>query len=418
MGVVVLLSIIIILAIILFIVVSRDDSTNKSLPVVECYEKNTMLIIDKLQTGDLEGIEGLFKEILNQDSSKADFYVVLANIVRDRGYISEAINMHKNVLKRHDVDEDKLFKGWVLGNLAEDFRKGGMIDRALRTYNDALALLTEKESIPKKFKIDIKGKKKKDKEKDKTDTPVEVWTKSLLKRYILLCKQVGDYKKLLGLIEMYGSMVGYSDEHEQKREVAFIYNQLGEEEMKNGDKNKAEAYFRKGLTIYRELYPSYINLALLNKDSRPKKSIEFMEDLIEEIPSKGFLVLPLFKELAVEKFEDICNKLLNNNDNDWRVRLELGRYYMEKGEREKGLLEFKKCLKISPMVLIIHQEIWKYLLKNPEDINVFREYANTLNKVLVFNNPFICSKCNYKSSEFLWKCPYCHEFDTFVELKI
>ena len=408
MGVVVLLSIIIILAIILFIVVSRDDSTNKSLPVVECYEKNTMLIIDKLQTGDLEGIEGLFKEILNQDSSKADFYVVLANIVRDRGYISEAINMHKNVLKRHDVDEDKLFKGWVLGNLAEDFRKGGMIDRALRTYKDALALLSEKDTSSLKLK----------KENEEKDTIALAWKKTLLKRYILLCKQVGDYEKLLSLIDIYSSVNGYASEEEYKREVAFVYNQLGEEEFKNGNTKKAIEYFKKGLSICRELYPAYINLAKIFKDSKKQKAIQFMEQLIEEIPSKGFLVLPLFKELAPEKFEKVCEELLSTNENDWRVRLELGRYFMEKGEKGRGLLEFKKCLELSPMVLIIHQEIWKYLLKNPDDINVFKEYANTLNKVLVFNNPFICSKCNYKSSEFLWKCPYCHEFDTFVELKI
>ncbi len=407
MSIIILLSIIIILTILLFIVVTREETKNKK-DTQECFDKTVTLILDKLQTGELEGIEGLFKEILNRDSSKVEFYVILANIIRERGYISEAINIHKSVLKRHDVLENKVLKGWVLGNLAEDFRKGGMIDRALRTYKDALALLSEKDASSLKLK----------KESDDKDTTALMWKKTLLKRYILLCKQVGDYEKLLSLIDIYSSVKGFGNEEEYKREVAFVYNQLGEEEFKNGNTKKAIEYFKKGLSICRELYPAYINLAKIFKDTKKQKAIQFMEQLIEEIPSKGFLVLPLFKELAPEKFEKVCEELLSTNENDWRVRLELGRYFMEKGEKGKGLLELKKCLELSPMVLIIHQEIWKYLLKNPDDINVFKEYANTLNKVLVFNNPFICSKCNYKSSEFLWKCPYCHEFDTFVELKI
>ncbi len=410
MSIIILLSIIIILTILLFIVVTRDDSKNSD-SGNECFDKTIILLIDKLQTGDLEGIEALFRDIFNKDSSRPEFYVILANIIRERGYISEAISIHKSILKRHDVLENKVLKGWVLGNLAEDFRKGGMIDRALRTYKDALALLSEKDSSLLKIKDD----KNKDVFKDKT---VDIWKKIVLKRYILLCKQVGDYEKLLSLIDMYYSCGGFTEDAVYKTEVAFIYNQLGEEEVKNGNIKKAIEYFKKGLSISRELYPAYLNLARIYKDTKKQKAVEFMEQLIEEIPAKGFLVLPLYKELAPDKFENVCNELLSSNENDWRVRLELGRFYIEKGLNEKALLEFKKCLEISPMVLIIHQEIWKYLLKNPEDINVFKEYANTLNKVLVFNNPFICSKCNYKSSEFLWKCPYCHEFDTFVELKI
>ncbi len=410
MSIIILLSIIIVLTILLFIVVTKDEAKTKK-NAEECYDKTITLVLDKLQTGDLDGIEGLFKDILNRDSSRVEFYVILANIIRERGYISEAISIHKSILKRHDVLENKILKGWVLGNLAEDFRKGGMIDRALRTYKDALALLSEKESTTIKLKTNKK-------EKDVDDKTAEIWKKTVLKRYILLCKQVGDYEKLLSLIDIYYSAGGFPDEEVYRREVAFAYNQLGETEAKEGNIKKAIEYFKKGLSICRELYPAYINLARIFKETKKQKAIQFMEQLIEEIPSKGFLVLPLYKELAPDRFEEVCNGLLSTNEKDWRVRLELGRYYMENGENEKGLFEFKRCLELSPMVLIIHQEIWKYLLKNPDNVNVFKEYADTLNKVLVFNNPFICSKCNYKSSEFLWKCPYCHEFDTFVELKI
>ncbi len=415
MALVILLAVIIILVIILFIFYTHENEKHED-KEKNCFEDKITLILDKLQIQDLEGIEALFREIMNEDTSRTEFYVILANILRDRGHISEAINMHKNVLKRPDVLDDHIFKGWVLGNLAEDFRQGGMIDRALRTYHDALCLLTSQENNGKKSKknkILINDREK----------AIEIWKKSLLKRYINLCKQVGDYEKLLGLIEMYYSSEKKKSEEEgendkQRKEIAFIYNEMGENELKNKNQKKAIQYFLKAVSIYNRVYPSYINLATVYKESNKRKALKYLDEVIEHIPSRAFLILPLYRELSPDRFENVCFQLLNVNENDWRVRLELGRYYMKKGEKNKGLLEFKKCLELSPMVLIIHQEIWKYLLKNPDDVSVFKEYANTLNKVLVFNNPFVCSNCNYKSSEFLWKCPYCHEFDTFVELKI
>ncbi len=386
MAIVILLSIIIILVVLLFVLVSRDSGERKPEQKEDLYP-HLIKIIDKLQTGEIEGIEDYFKTIITKDTSKLEIYVIFANLLRERGHISEAISIHKAVLKRPEIEESAELKSWVLGNLSEDFRKGGMIDRALRTYEDS-------------FRLNSKDK-------------------VLLKRYIGLCKQVGEYKRLLSLYEVYNSLKGFDSEDSYKREVAFVYNQLGEIELVSGNPKSAVAYFNKGISLYSELYPAYLNLAKhYDEQSKVSKAKKYLDDLIELIPSKAFLGLPLYKKVAPKEFEEVCRGLLNNNENDWRVRLELGRFLMEQNRKNEALKEFKKCIELAPMVLIIHQEIWKYLLKNPDDTEVFKEYANTLNRVLVFNNPFICSKCNYKSSEFLWKCPYCHEFDTFVELKI
>ncbi len=411
MGAVVFVSILIVLAIIVFFFVSKDGSRSEKDGEGD-FERTIVMIIDRLQTGEVEGIENLFREIVKKDSSKVEFYVILANILREKGFISEAINIHKSALKRHDVLENLKLKGWVLGNLAEDFRKGGMIDRALRTYKDALALMFEEEKGVSFLKQDFKNKA------FFQDPYIKMWLGTLLKRYSFLLKQVGDYESLLSLTDIMKYAGCFKGEKEHGREVAFIYNQIGEELLKSGNVKRAIEYFNKGLSIYGELYPAYLNLIKIYKKSKTSKAVSLIDDLISSIPEKGFLVLPVLKEIAPKKFEDRCVALLNLNENDWRVRLELGRFYLENGNKDKALYEFKKCIELAPMVLIIHQEIWKYLLKHPDDVEVFKEYANTLNRVLVFSDPFVCSKCNYKSSEFLWKCPYCHEFDTFIELRL
>jgi len=33
-------------------------------------------------------------------------------------------------------------------------------------------------------------------------------------------------------------------------------------------------------------------------------------------------------------------------------------------------------------------------------------------------DPHVCQRCHYRSTELLWQCPHCHEWDTFVEDRI
>ena len=35
-----------------------------------------------------------------------------------------------------------------------------------------------------------------------------------------------------------------------------------------------------------------------------------------------------------------------------------------------------------------------------------------------FLDPHVCMKCQYRSTELLWQCPHCHEWNTFVEERI
>ena len=33
-------------------------------------------------------------------------------------------------------------------------------------------------------------------------------------------------------------------------------------------------------------------------------------------------------------------------------------------------------------------------------------------------DPHVCMRCRYRSTELLWQCPQCHEWNTFVEERI
>lgn len=64
-------------------------------------------------------------------------YLALARVYRCRGEVGRAIQVHQNLLLRRDLGADD--RVTVLAELAEDFRKGGFLERALASYQEVLA---------------------------------------------------------------------------------------------------------------------------------------------------------------------------------------------------------------------------------------------------------------------------------------
>jgi len=128
--------------------------------------------------------------------------------------------------------------------------------------------------------------------------------------------------------------------------------------------------------------------------------------------------MELYLQISPQEFEELCHSLLNRNAEDWRTRLHLSRYYVQQDRPDSAFPELIEAMKSMPHVLLIHQEIWKFLMLYPERRDDLKEYAIQTDKIMVFNAPFMCVECRYKSSEFLWKCPSCFGWNTFVESKI
>ena len=37
---------------------------------------------------------------------------------------------------------------------------------------------------------------------------------------------------------------------------------------------------------------------------------------------------------------------------------------------------------------------------------------------MFYLDPHVCMRCRYRSTELLWQCPHCHDWNTFVEERI
>jgi lipopolysaccharide biosynthesis regulator YciM len=86
--------------------------------------------------GDLERVEALLAAVVQRDSTELEVYLALARLYRQRGEIGRAIHLHQNLLLRRDADGEVRFQA-LLG-LADDFRTGGFLRRAIAAYDEVL----------------------------------------------------------------------------------------------------------------------------------------------------------------------------------------------------------------------------------------------------------------------------------------
>ena len=115
---------------------------------------------------------------------------------------------------------------------------------------------------------------------------------------------------------------------------------------------------------------------------------------------------------------DCCRRIIDSNPQDWRARLAIGQYHAAHGELSKALHLLFESLVHNPHALAIHQAIWRTLIKLDFNSNLVRRYVGLTHDAVFYLDPHVCMRCRYRSTELLWQCPQCHEWNTFIEERI
>jgi lipopolysaccharide biosynthesis regulator YciM len=118
------------------------------------------------------------------------------------------------------------------------------------------------------------------------------------------------------------------------------------------------------------------------------------------------------------RFPALCRRLIAGDAQEWRARLALARYLTAHGQAADALELLFEALAINPHALALHQAIWgtlSHLKLAPALVN---RYADLAHDAIFYVDPHICVRCRYRSTELLWQCPHCHEWNTFVEERI
>lgn len=322
---------------------------------------------------------------LDQDSLETD--VILGNLYRERGQVGRAIQVHQQLLQRSGLS--KVEHGYVLLCLGLDFKRGGFVGRALEAFNEVLRL----DPTNRYALLNL----------EKLHEEQHQWAEA--------------YAIGQRLVEL-----GDEDGNARDRSIlAFLDHELGLDAMVKGDPLEAARRFQAAIDHDASTVPAYLSLGDLRAAAGDDAAaIESWSEVVKQAPDRAYLAFDRLeaahqRQGHPERFADLCVELMRQNPQDWRAHQALARHVANGGETRRSLELLFEALAHSPHALTLHQAIWHTLSMLDLPGDQIRRYVDLTRDAVFYLDPHVCTRCRYRSTELLWHCPHCHEWNTFVE---
>ena len=324
------------------------------------------------------------------DSSALEIHLILGNLYRERGQVSKAVRLHQKLLQQSRLGRTE--QTYVQLSLGLDYKQGGFLDRAFQAFSEVTKLDPDNQYALLNL--------------EKLHEEQQQWREARAIR-----------RRLTDI----------ADEPRKPRDqaiLAFIENELGLQAVRRGEPQQAVAHFGSALDLDEGTVPASLNLGdVYMRGGRPREAIAAWERILENAPERAYLTLDRLKTAYAEvdgpaPFVALCRRLIENNPQDWRARLALGRHAMDEGDPARALDLLLESLKHNPHALAVHQLVWRTLATLEFRPSPVHRYLELMRDAVFYLDPHVCTHCRYRSTELLWQCPQCHEWNTFVEERL
>ena len=324
------------------------------------------------------------------DQDALEIHLILGNLYREKGQVSKAIQVHQRLLRSPRLTT--LEHAHVLLCLGLDFRRGGFVDRAFETFSEVVRLDPD--------------------------------SKHALLNLEKLHEEQHQWREAQVLRQRMAEAAADAEKPRDQAILAFLENELGLQAMRDGQPEQAVRHFEAATGLDQQTVPAYLNMGDVRVgQGRPREAVEMWEKIIHVAPERAYLAFSrlegAYADLGMpSRFLDLCRRLVEANPQDWRARLALGQRVAANGEPARALDLLFESLVHNPHALAIHQAIWRALTALNLNETLVRRYVALTREAVFYLDPHVCMRCRYRSTELLWQCPQCHEWNTFVEERI
>jgi lipopolysaccharide biosynthesis regulator YciM len=318
-----------------------------------------------------------------------EIQMIVGNLYRQKGQVGRAINLHQSLLQRSDLTT--LERAYVMLCLGLDFRHGGFVDRALEAFQEVVRL----DPRNRYALVNLQ----------KLHEDQHQWTEAARVREQILTIDAGR-------------------RHDERHILGFLRYQLGSAQATSGDTAAATRTFQEAIDVSSQTVPAYLALGdAQHERGDVSGAVATWESLVRLVPERAHLAFDrlgrAYQQLGMSKrFADLCEQQYARNPKDWRARLALSRHLSAAGRARDAFELLLDALPHNPHGLAIHQEAWRSLQALDLDPVLVSRYVDLTGSAVFYLDPHICLRCRYRSTELLWRCPHCHEWNTFVEERI
>ncbi len=324
------------------------------------------------------------------DPDALEVHMILGNLYREKGQVGKAITVHQSLLQRPRLN--RLEHAYVLLCLGLDYKRGGFVDRALEAFNEVLRLDAKNEYALMNLQ--------------KLHEEQHQWLEAYDTRARLTHLTASDSRPSNQAI------------------LAFLENEIGLEALRRKDYPEAIRRFEGAIDLDASAVPAYLNLGDVRvAEGNEREAAAIWEKLVDVAPERAYLAFDRLDALArrtgqTDRFTRLCRRLIEENPQDWRARLALSRHLAAAGQPREALDLLFAALVQNPHALGIHQAIWRALGQLHHPSALVDRYGELTEHAVFYLDPHVCMRCRYRSTELLWQCPHCHDWNTFVEERI
>ncbi|MEO5345683.1 MAG: tetratricopeptide repeat protein [Magnetococcus sp. YQC-9] len=329
-----------------------------------------------------------FVKFVRINSETVEIHLSLGKLFRARGEVGRAIRIHQTLIARPNLSE--AHRTAALHALAEDYRQGGFVDRAVEAYRQVLRVDPEHRAA-------LAGLQAMHENEGRWDMALEI-----LKRW----------EKV-------------TEEKDPQRE-AHIRVRMGlEEQQRPGTKSggeRAMVQFAEAIRVYPGCVEGRRLLGeLLLSQGRTHEAIEVLEGVKGSRPSHCFMLLDLMRR-AYEQAGDeegffrgmrTAHAALASSP---RLVLHWARLLERRGRPDEAVEVLRVGKAHHPRALVIVAPLIALLDRRDQGKEALEIARRHLDGLLGAQPAFQCGRCGFKSQDIYWKCPQCHQWDTMDPL--
>ncbi|HXW07568.1 MAG TPA: tetratricopeptide repeat protein [Vicinamibacterales bacterium] len=319
-----------------------------------------------------------------------EIHLILGNLYREKGQVGRAIQEHQQLLQRPDLR--KLEHANVLLCLGLDYKSGGFVDRAIEAFTEVLRLDSGNQYALANL--------------EKLYGEQHQWSEAYATRQKLARRD------------------GEAAEPRHQEILAFLENEIGLDALRRMDYAAAAQRFGAAIELDARNPPAYLNLGdvrFLQGDTAG--AVAAWEQMVQRAPDRAYLAFGRLESAYPKigqdrRFEALCRSLIAANPQDWRARLALASHLSARGGPRDAFELLLEALTQNPHALAVHQAIWQALSALDLPPALVTRYVELARESVFYLDAHLCVRCRYRSTELLWQCPHCHEWNTFVEERL
>lgn len=353
------------------------DLLSESTALPESYFQGLNFLLNEQQDKAIEA----FIEVVKIDPHTVELHFALGSLFRRRGEVDRALRMHHNLVDRADLDDAQ--RQQAIFELAQDYLKAGILDRAERLFGELKKSTYEKPAL--EFLLELFQKER-------------------------------DWLKAISTAQQLSVVSGQS----YGKQTAFFYCELANEEISAGNLIAARAYLQQAL---KECASSVRATIMLGDMAQSDGNLEEALALWQSIETQDAQYLPLVADRILAGYSSLDreaegiallrNYLIKYHSIDFMNVVFDG---MLKHEGAASAYQVVRDeLERNPTLLGLDKLLEARLLEVPmdrrADVELVKDLVHKRTRNLAM---YHCGHCGFKARKFYWHCPACQAWDSYA----